>query len=454
VLLPNKTTITAKLSDDELVSSVAKTGTKSTEHCHVVAFNTSTSTDLILHAASGTATFTNLPQRTITFEAVGPGNELGTAGTNPTLTSTLAITVFGFKSATNVANKDFSKGLSGWNTDGAVAVSLQNHIEQVGPPVPPNVRSLQLNQDLALSTGGSPVEQRSSHTFTSSDDACAVKVRYRFVTSEVPGGYFGTQFNDYYRVSIRAENSKDSVSETMTMNGLGIAAFDFQTGSTNWKETILVLNEDYYVLNDKVQVDLAVANVADGLLDSNVEVDFVEEIFPGADGSDDDPCACAKCEKWYKEEIKDVSWISDLPRCPCSVVEGSIPCTVRPTGSDEATGIIDGINWSTDLLRSTCGPPSKLHPGAKVCIRADGPNGTGQQCCYGDNLRILEHGTGGAGTPDRSSNVLDHLKVDVKTWEWCCVNCKKLCSLYIGTEGGKQGARSDPRHASTGCSGL
>jgi AMOP domain len=402
----------------------------------------------------GTATFTNLPQRTITFEAVGPGNELGTAGTNPTLTSTIAITVFGFKSATNVTNKDFSHGLDGWNKDGAIAVSLKNHVEQVGPPLPPNVRSLQLNQDLVLSTGGSRAEQHSSHTFTSSDDACAVKVRYRFVTSEVPGGYFGTQFNDYYRVSIRAENSKDSVSETMTMNGLGLAAFDFPTGSTNWKEIILILNEDFFVLNDKVQVDLAVANVADGLLDSDVQVDFVEEIFPDADGSDDDPCACAKCEKWYKEEIKDVSWISALPRCPCSVVKGLVPCTVRPTGSDEATGTIDGVNWDTDKALTTCSPPSDFHPGAEVCIRADGPNGTGQQCCYGPNLRILDHGTPGAGTPDRSSSFVEHQKVDVKTFEWCCENCKKLCSRYIGTPGGGQGARSDPRHTSTGCSGL
>lgn len=343
--------------------------------------------------------------------------------------------------------------MNGWNRDAAISVTLKEHIEQVGPPVPSNVRSLQLNQDLVLSTAGSVVEQRSSHTFTSSDDVCAVKVRYRFVTSEVPGGYFGTKFNDYYRVSIRAKNSKDSVSETMTMNGLGLAAFDFSTGSTNWKETILVLNEDFFVFNDKVQVDLAVANVADGLFQSFIEVDFVEEIFPGDDDSDD-PCACAKCEKWYKEEIKDTSWISELPRCPCSVVAGKIPCTVRPTGSDETTGIINNVNWSTDKGLTTCSPPSDFHPGAEVCIRADGPNGTGQQCCYGQNLRILEHGTGGAGTPDRSSSLKEHLKVDVKTHTWCCENCKKLCSRYIGTPGGGQGARSDPTHSSTGCSGL
>lgn len=404
-------------------------------------------------AVSGVATFTNLPRRTVTFEAVGPGNEVGTAGTNPSLTSAIAITVFDFENASAIENKDFSQGLSGWIKDKAISVSLKTHIENVGPPLPSNARQLQLDQDLVLSTGGSRIEQRVSHTFTSSEDACAVKVRYRFVTSEVPGGYFGSQFNDYFGVSIRAQNSKQSVVETGTMNGLGLAAFDFSTGSTNWRETVLLLKEDFLILNDKVQVDLTVANVADGEYNSFLEVDFVEEIFPGTDSSDD-PCACAKCEKWYKQEIADTSWINDLPRCPCSVVPGKLKCTVRPAGSDVLTGSINGVNWDTDKALNPCTGPSDFHPGAVACLRADGPNGTVQQCCYGSNLRILEHGTPGAGTPDRGTSILDHVNKDVDTFKWCCEKCKKLCSYYIGSQAGGQGARSDPRHSSTGCTGA
>ena len=64
----------------------------------------------------------------------------------------------------------------------------------------------------------------------------------------------------------------------------------------------------------------------------------------------------------------------------------------------------------------------------------------------------MEHGTPGAGTPDR--NFPDHISGDVDTYDLCCTECPDLCELYTGKTDGTQGARSDPTHSSTGCAGL
>lgn len=152
--------------------------------------------------------------------------------------------------------------------------------------------------------------------------------------------------------------------------------------------------------------------------------------------------------------MKDTSWIKQLPICPCTVIEGSLPCTVRPTGSSH-TGSRNAVNWDTDKAANTC-VDLGYHPGANACIRAAGPGNTGQQCCYGPPddqgvFHILEHGSPGAGTPDR--NVPSHIKGDVNPYEYCCTDCPKLCPLYLGKSDGTQGARSDPRHSSSRCEG-
>jgi hypothetical protein len=97
-----------------------------------------------------------------------------------------------------------------------------------------------------------------------------VTLRYRFITSEVPGGYFGSRFNDYFRVSLRSERGGSRV-ESNSMNGLGLPSFD-AGGSTEFREITLPVNED----GDTIQADIAVANVADGFFDSSVELDAIE----------------------------------------------------------------------------------------------------------------------------------------------------------------------------------
>jgi hypothetical protein len=56
------------------------------------------------------------------------------------------------------------------------------------------------------------------------------------------------------------------------MNGLGLGSFD-GAGATAWRETEIQIPEG----GDTLQVDVAVANVADGFLDSFVIVDVVKE---------------------------------------------------------------------------------------------------------------------------------------------------------------------------------
>jgi AMOP domain len=404
--------------------------------------------------ATGDVTFLNLPSRTIIFRAQGSQNAAGIVGANPLSGSAVTIVMSGFQVASNGTNKDFSQGLSGWSLSSPSAASIGPHVEAAGPKNTTQRRMLQLNNDLYLSTD--PVEGPTSayYTFTSSEDACAVEVRYRFVTSEVPGGYFGSEFNDYFLVLIRTKQAQKSVQETNSMNGLGLAAFDYNSGSTSWRKAILPLKEAFLGSNDQIQVDLVVANVGDGQLQSQVIVDFVREVFEGTDDLGNNVCACARCEAWYDREIKDTSWIDQLPVCPCAVV--SEGCTVRPIGSDPITGVLNGVDWKIDKAKLLCTVPffKDYHPGADVCIRGGGPGGT-QQCCYANQgtpgtYPIVEHGTPAAGTPDRKSG-LAHFESDVYPADDCIFDCPSLQAKYIGTIGGKQGARSDPTHSAARC---
>ena len=129
-----------------------------------------------------------------------------------------------------------------------------------------------VDQDLMLGTSGEG-EQSISRTFAVSAGTTAVRIRYRFITSEVPGGYYGSQFNDYFRVSLRSQTAGASGGENTAMNSLPRGAYT-AGGSTDWRE--VTLNVDS--AGDTIQADIGVANVGDGILDSQVIVDFVEEV--------------------------------------------------------------------------------------------------------------------------------------------------------------------------------
>ena len=112
-----------------------------------------------------------------------------------------------------------------------------------------------------------------SHTFEVSDASVdGVLVRYRFITEEVPGGFYGSQFNDYYSVVVRGQNAGSVVADSRSMNSFPLSAYNLN-GSTTWMEIRLDVEPV-----ETVQVDLLVANARDDYLQSYVVVDFVEEV--------------------------------------------------------------------------------------------------------------------------------------------------------------------------------
>ena len=101
--------------------------------------------------------------------------------------------------------------------------------------------------------------------------------------------------------------------------------------------------------------------------------------------------------QWYNEN-EDLSWIKDLPPCPCclTVKGGKFSPPEDPN------------------FKKTLSEKPKEHPGAAVCIRSIDVNGAGEQCCYDQKGKLITGGLG-AGTPDRASGgffSLDHGKKD------------------------------------------
>ncbi|MFT7724420.1 MAG: putative Ig domain-containing protein [Roseateles sp.] len=276
---PGSTTVVAKLSDDDTVG-----------------FEETTSTGrVLLH---------DVPNRTILLSANATANRfatLTTVGGAGTVTLQLA----GFKSPSDVANNDFSQGFAGWEVGTAGSASLVPHTETIEPgtvsaatasasaslhraaralsaaqtslAAAPKAHPLAAaaaatgDMDLQLSTVGEG-PRSVSRTFNVAPGTSRVMVRYRFITSEVPGGYFGSGYNDSYAVSIRSLQGGGSVSDSHSMNGLGLAAFD-AGGSTAWKTLSLPVSS----AGDTVQFDLTVTNVGDDLYDSSLVVDAVAE---------------------------------------------------------------------------------------------------------------------------------------------------------------------------------
>jgi len=245
------TTVVASLSDNENVKATLETST-------------------------GGAEFTNLPPRTVIFSAFGAGGEAGSAAGVAGDVSAVSLTLSGFLEPSDIENNDFSSGLDGWNMDNLSApgsATIVDHVEDVGP-ISRRLEDGLENKDLRLDTNFVEGETTISRSFVTKPGVKGVEIRYRFITSEVPGGWFGSQYNDYFSVLIRSQNGGGVANEANSMNGLGLAAFDYDSGSTDWRTTKLPINAD----EDTVQVDITVANVGDDYLQSQVEVDFVEEL--------------------------------------------------------------------------------------------------------------------------------------------------------------------------------
>ncbi|HEX8117826.1 MAG TPA: hypothetical protein VF521_11190 [Pyrinomonadaceae bacterium] len=285
-------------------------------------------------SSSGSVFFGNLPNWTVILEASASGNRIASVATNGGA-GFAQLRLRGFNAASTIDNDDFSLGTAGWET-GSAPVFIIPHDEGTFVPLEdPSttssfVAAAQTSSPSAApapdapasSTPSAPLSRAELHSMMSAPDQSAarqamaqastaeagavsaldatepdndlvlatsgegpqtisrtvavepgtqeVKVRYKFVTTEVPGGYYGTQYNDYFNLSIRTQAEGGAGTESQTMNGLGLSSFD-AGGATDWREFDLPVNVD----GDTVQVDMTVANVADGYLDSYLVVDVV-----------------------------------------------------------------------------------------------------------------------------------------------------------------------------------
>ncbi|MEV6306384.1 hypothetical protein AB0M02_43735 [Actinoplanes sp. NPDC051861] len=268
------------------------------------------------YTPNGTYEFTNVPARTVMLRAgsstrgIGSVGVMGNAGT-----ATVVLRQLGTPSDVN--NNDFSQGTAGWNVANA-PVAIVNHVEGDYQPTagksitgtlgaPANAQSKAAGSrsakagmapapasvakraakaaaaddvDMAVFTYGQG-ERFVTRTFRTYAGMTDVRLRYRFITTEVPAGYYGSPFNDYYRVHVRTGGG-GSAYEAASMNSLGLHQFDYYTGATRWREIRVPVNPD----GDVVQVIGGVANVADPYFDSALVIDIVEQavvqVTPGA----------------------------------------------------------------------------------------------------------------------------------------------------------------------------
>jgi len=254
-----------------------------------------TVTATLITDGAGRGVFANLPNRSYNIIAQASGNRFATQPTS-VFDGTAVLRLRGFKPASPVDNNDFSQGTAGWDI-GTAPVALVSHIEggpsgaEFGAANAPSRTpeasaaagaylqsagpdagsATDTDLDLVLNTAGEG-QQSISRTFQVEAGIESVTVRYRFITSEVPGGWFGSEFNDFFNVAIRSQQAGGSVINGNSMNGLGLAAFD-GGGATGWFESELSVNDQ----GDTIQADIAVANVADGLFNSQVVVDVVKK---------------------------------------------------------------------------------------------------------------------------------------------------------------------------------
>lgn len=279
----------------------------------------------------GTVTFENIPDRTILYQAVDEddgrfGVTAGYAGAE------LSITLEGFSEPSDIDNNDFAQGLEGWEVPSdPIHVNIVEHVEDVGGTTTrrhlskkasdadvkkrmelanenrkstrsntrgggksrphksavtlftqkmDGGREVQVNDDLAtnndveLDTAGIRNAAESlTRTFKTNPGTKGVNVYYRFVTTEVPGGYYGSQFNDWYKVSIRSSNLGTVVIDQSNMNNIPLADFD-AAGSTPWRDLGIVELDEVY--GDTIEVAIEVGNLVDCIFDSSVIIDLVE----------------------------------------------------------------------------------------------------------------------------------------------------------------------------------
>lgn len=255
--------------------------------------------------ANGQAQFQNVPPFTIETVALAPDGSFGSRITTGNQ-GAIVVQVTGIGPPSAIDNNDFSLGSDGWDI-GNAPVDIIPHsedppafLEELFPEEEFSADRQAMNEairqrnrtwleeqsyegpdnfNLRLGTLNEG-PQTITRTFQTDPDTESVSVRYRFITSEVPGGFFGSQYNDSFNVNIRSQSGGGLIVDSNSMNGLGLGAFT-AGGYTFWRENTLVVEGTQTLKvngqGDTVKVTLSVTNVGDGAYDSWLEVDLVAQ---------------------------------------------------------------------------------------------------------------------------------------------------------------------------------
>lgn len=105
---------------------------------------------------------------------------------------------------------------------------------------------------------------------------CAV-IEYAFITEEIPGNWFGTQFNDYFELSITADAGHipiqrldQAVSTANSIDGLGLGAFNNNPFAAATCCYVLNLNIDPRNKGLPITFGVSVSNAIDNLFQSAI----------------------------------------------------------------------------------------------------------------------------------------------------------------------------------------
>nr|XP_036587285.1 uncharacterized protein CTRU02_03058 [Colletotrichum truncatum]KAF6798016.1 hypothetical protein CTRU02_03058 [Colletotrichum truncatum] len=201
----------------------------------------------------GQCTFKNLPSTTIGLVARAGDNSIAVNGLAAS-SGLVTLRLMPYVDPDADASFDIDNGTSGWS--GGIT----------------KITKVKRDAQLSVSTNGRYNLQSAAKSFPVRPFTTNAYIKYKFITSEVPGGYFGSQYNDYYSITIRS-NTGAFVTVTNSMNALGLGAFD-SSGATDWFTLSLPVPSN----TDSVRYDVGVSNVADNLLDSQVVVEKVGDL--------------------------------------------------------------------------------------------------------------------------------------------------------------------------------
>jgi hypothetical protein len=204
--------------------------------------------------ATGQCSIVNLPIVTIGLVAKSDNNSIGVYGL-ATTTSLVTLQLMSFDDPLAGATFDDSVGTSGW-TGGTQSLT----------------KKMKRDTSLVVSSNGKSTPQSAKKSLAIHPFTKQVFIKYKFITIEVPKGYFGSKYNDYYSVTIRA-NTGTVVTVTNSMNALGLGAFD-STGATDW----FTMSMSVPAGTTSVEYNIAVSNVGDSIYDSQVKVASIGEV--------------------------------------------------------------------------------------------------------------------------------------------------------------------------------